>query len=393
MSSIWKNQIVKIANDLEKHSIPYFYVKETALAIQGLDLGTQNSILLEVQWDVFEKVQSILNSDALIQREVTNASFTFFVEEVEVQVTCIFNTTIKTNPFRIRHRFQDKEVWVHSFYAYINGEQENSLSKKIHEFLQKKQAELSAQNMSAWNQEQDDALVQRYGEPKVVVAKLKENPTWRLQPFYPYLGDLNGKRVLHLMGSNGIKATAMGLLGADVTVIDFSNDNAAYAQRLADEAEVKLNYKIMDVLTYALEADSNAYDLVILELGVLHYWLDLMPLTQLIHKVLKASGRFVLHEFHPISTKLITSTGKKHSVNGNYFDPHLVEVPVAFSKHIAEQQQPLLTKSLQRKWTLGEVLTAIGQAQLHIQVVEEEPNHKLHDIGLPKTYTVVAGKY
>jgi 2-polyprenyl-3-methyl-5-hydroxy-6-metoxy-1,4-benzoquinol methylase len=392
MSSIWKNQIIKIANQLEKNSIPYIYVKETALAIQGIDPGKLHAISVEVQWDVFEKAQSILDRETEIQRGVTSASFTYVVEEISVQVTCTFNSTVKTNPFRTLSIFQDQEVWVQSLYAYINGEQNNKLSTKIHAFLQKKQAELSAQNMSAWNQEHDDALVQRYGDPRVVVAKIKENPTWRLQPFYAYLGNVKGKKILHLMGSNGIKATAMGLLGADVTVVDFSKDNATYAKRLADEADIKMDYRIMDVLTFAKEAETNAYDIVLLELGVLHYWIDLMPLTHLIQKVLKSNGRLVLHEFHPISTKLITSTGKKRSVDGNYFDPNLVEVPVAFSKHIAEQQQPLLTKSLQRKWTLGEVLTAIGQAKLNIRVVEEEPNHKLHDIGLPKTYTVVAEK-
>ena len=38
--------------------------------------------------------------------------------------------------------------------------------------------------------------------------------------------------------------------------------------------------------------------------------------------MLKPGGRFVLHEFHPISTKLITSNGKKHKVTGNYFAPN-----------------------------------------------------------------------
>jgi hypothetical protein len=31
-------------------------------------------------------------------------------------------------------------------------------------------------------------------------------------------------------------------------------------------------------------------------------------------------GRLILRDFHPVSTKLISSRGKKHKATGNYFD-------------------------------------------------------------------------
>ena len=50
------------------------------------------------------------------------------------------------------------------------------------------------------------------------------------------------------MGSNGTKAVALALLGAEVTVVDVSPGNAKYAQELAAAAGVELQYEVCDVL-------------------------------------------------------------------------------------------------------------------------------------------------
>ena len=134
------------------------------------------------------------------------------------------------------------------------------------------------------------------------------------------------------------------------------------------------------------------FDYVLMELGVLHYFITLEPLMELIKGMLAPEGRFILHEFHPISTKLITSNGKKHKVTGNYFEPELTYQNVAFSKHLPDGVQEELIQTVHRKWTIGELITSVAASGLRVEVLEEEPNHKLHDIGLPKTYTLVAEK-
>ncbi|PLT36041.1 SAM-dependent methyltransferase [Bacillus sp. V5-8f] len=263
---------------------------------------------------------------------------------------------------------------------------------EIHDHLLHKQSEFKEQNERAWNQNNYQALINRYGKPEEISDKIKQNPKWRLQPFYKYLGDLPGKKVVHLMGSNGVKGTALALLGAEVKIVDFSQENAAFATELADAAGVSFEYVVSDVLSLPKEHLNGEADIVLMELGVLHYLIDLHPLMEIIKQLLKPGGIFVLHEFHPISTKLITSTGKKHKVTGNYFDPAIESNTVAFSKHMSGEDQQKLANVVQRKWTLGELVTSVGQSGLMIKVLEEEPNHKMHDIGLPKTYTLVAEK-
>eukprot|EP00877_Chromochloris_zofingiensis_P013809 jgi/Chrzof1/8682/Cz03g20110.t1 len=106
---------------------------------------------------------------------------------------------------------------------------------------------------------------------------------------------------MNLMGSHGSKAVALALLGATVTVADVSPGNQRYAQELAAAAGVGITYIIADVLHIPDELEGT-FDYVVLELGVLHYFIDLAPLMSVIHQLLVPGGALVLREFHPVST-------------------------------------------------------------------------------------------
>jgi 2-polyprenyl-3-methyl-5-hydroxy-6-metoxy-1,4-benzoquinol methylase len=389
-----QNVLIKIAQTLDKNHIPYQYTGGGALLLQGMKMEEWCQVHILIQWDVFESAYSLFSSYSLSEMERTSshAHFSIIMDGLTVCFECKYNTTVRTDPYRISIKVDDADIWVTSLYSFIYDEElKHSYGKMIHQFLKNKQNEMTEQNQKAWNQDQYNDLIERYGEQNELAEKITKNPEWRLHPFYPYLGDLKNKKVIHLLGSNGIKGTALALLGADVSIVDFSEENAMYAKKLAEAANVKLEYITSDVFSIKDRMENQA-DLVLMELGVLHYFMDLKPLFDLIQKILKPAGRFVLHEFHPISTKLITSSGKKHKVTGNYFNPSIEELNVAFSKHLSEEKQKNLVKVKQRKWALGEIITSAAQAGLMVNVLEEEPNHKIHDMGVPKTFTLVTEK-
>jgi SAM-dependent methyltransferase len=385
--------IEELAEELTQAKVPYQFIESASLCIQGVDLPTSWKISIQFQWDLLENTYELFkkHNPSSINRSASMAQFQFMLNNVEVTLACNFNTTIKTDPYRISVQVKGKEIWCQSLYSY---EYSNQLAyvEPIHQFLHAKQLEMSNENENAWNQNNYLALLNRYGNPADIVGKIKENPKWRLHPFYKYMSDLQGKNVVHLMGSNGVKGVAMAILGGNVTVVDFSKENQRFATELAIAADVPLHYLVDDVLKSSERLGAESADIVLMELGVLHYFIDLVPLADVINTLLKVGGTFILHEFHPVSTKLITSTGKKHKVTGNYFDPSIKEGNVAFTKHMPTEEQSSLTKVYQRHWTLGEIITSFAKANLYVEVVEEEPNHKLHDIGLPKTFTLVARK-
>ncbi|WP_410769374.1 class I SAM-dependent methyltransferase [Fontibacillus sp. BL9] len=256
--------------------------------------------------------------------------------------------------------------------------------------------ESNEKNQEAWNTGAFEAWVKRFGFPGEAAHKLQQNPQKKIGEIYDYFGDVAEKKVMNLLGSNGMKAVALALLGAKVTVVDFSADNARYAEELSHAAQAEIRYVVSDVLQLPSHELSAEYDLVFMEKGVLHYFLDLNPLFQVVAALLKPGGRFVLQDFHPVSTKLISSRGttaniRKHKVTGNYFDDAVVEREVAYSKY-SDDGVPM--KVYQRYWTLGEVITSIAGSGLTVKELKELPNlsSEVFDAGIPKSFIVVAEK-
>ncbi|MEX2104767.1 MAG: class I SAM-dependent methyltransferase [Bacilli bacterium] len=259
------------------------------------------------------------------------------------------------------------------------------------------QKEHSQINESAWSERSYEAWVNRYGLPHEAAQRIKKDPAGRLSSLYKHIGDVNGKKVINLLGSHGSKAIALSLLGADTTVVDISSENARYANELAEAASTHIRYIVSDVLELPSSELSSDYDLVLIELGILHYFTDLQPFIRIISQLLRVGGLLVLQDFHPVSTKLITSSGKKHKVTGDYFSTTLEESDVAYIKFlpdmefVTKEEKKHLTVRL-RKWTLGEIITAIASEGLFIKLLIEEGNTKPVDLGIPKTFTLVAEK-
>ena len=107
------------------------------------------------------------------------------------------------------------------------------------------------------------------------------DPSSKLGTLSKYLTNVNNKKIANLLGSNGTKAVSLALMGANVSVVDFSFENSRYALDLARECDVKINYIVSDVLKMPEEELSGDYDIVFCELGILHYFTDLNPFLKL----------------------------------------------------------------------------------------------------------------
>ena len=252
-------------------------------------------------------------------------------------------------------------------------------------------------NESSWNKETYNAWINRFGTSEECAERLLRNPHKALSVLDNYLGNVKGKKIMNLMGSNGMKAVALSIMGADVTVVDFSQGNKAYALDLADAAGSKINYILSDILKLQQDDLWNSFDIVFAEMGIIHYFTDLVEFMSICHKLLKKDGLFILRDFHPVSTKLISSRGstakvRKHKVTGDYFDTSLKEKAVAYSKY-SEAEEPS-EKVYLRLWNLGEIITSASTAGFTIKTLTEEPNlsSESYDKGIPKTFTLTATK-
>ena len=395
MERSWWPLILELAVELEIAGIPYTFDEDTALFVHGIDGSGMEEVHISIQWDLFDSAYDLFRPDSAgpIVKNPDWAKFTFSRRGLPITILCYYNSVVATDPYRVLIDKDGQKLWSKSLWFFKRTcDPQDARISIIRGFLQRKQHELNEINANAWNQDPYDAWINRYGPPVEAAQQIRKNPSAKLKSVGRYLKDVKGQKVANLLGSHGSKAVALALLGAKVTVIDVSAENARYATELALEAGVDLRYIVSDVLTVPSAEFTSDYDLVLMELGILHYFIDLDPLAKVVSGLLRSGGRLVLQDFHPVSTKLITSKGQKHKVTGNYFDSSLEVTNVAFTK-FSFGHDPHDAKRVQlRKWTLGEIVTSIASVGLFIRILEEEPNHKIDDIGIPKTFTLVAEK-
>ncbi|GAB6434028.1 class I SAM-dependent methyltransferase [Bacillus luti] len=236
------------------------------------------------------------------------------------------------------------------------------------------QKQLSAINKKSWNAAAYEAWTNRHGAPADYAKKIMEDPLHEVAHYLPYIQSPKEKRIINLLGSKGNKAVALALLGADVTVVDISASNATYANELAESAGVSIQYIVSDVLDVTLP---ESFDIVLLELGVLHYFLDLKPLFTKISQLLKTDGTFILRDYHPMYTKLLGVDHPSFQASGNYFDEELIEDDVAYSILLTEAQKESVPKTNIRRWTLGEIITTLAAENFKVEeLVEEHGSHQ-----------------
>jgi len=248
---------------------------------------------------------------------------------------------------------------------------------------------MSSANGRAWTHRTAEAWARLYGTPRELARKILDDPKSHLWRTIDFLGDVRGKKVANLLGSNGRKAIPLAILGADVTLVDISETNRQYALALADCAGVEIEYILSDVLALDTTALRESFDIVLMELGIMHYFIDLAPLTSLIYELLQPGGRFVLNEGHPISKCIKMINVDKPCLEGDYFDTAVVESPVAYAFALEDYEESDPPKVNMRKWTLGEIVTAIAEANLVIRKMTESPGIFPH---LPGHFTILATK-
>jgi 2-polyprenyl-3-methyl-5-hydroxy-6-metoxy-1,4-benzoquinol methylase len=235
-------------------------------------------------------------------------------------------------------------------------------------------------NREAWNAGRYDAWVAALGPPEAEARVLMADPAHKLRRLLPHMGEVAGKRVCNVQGSHGRVAVALALLGAEVTVLDFAEENRRYALELAAAAGVAIDYRLGDVME-AGALGLAPFDWIAMELGILHYHQDLVGFFGVLERLAKPRGRLVLNEFHPVNRKL------RAGVPVDYFNAEVrlgdVPNPTGDGRRLG--------RCAMRNWTLGEIVTAAIEAGWAVEKLLEHPDW-VDEPTWPGTFTLVAAK-
>jgi SAM-dependent methyltransferase len=113
------------------------------------------------------------------------------------------------------------------------------------------------------------------------------------------LGEVAGKRILHLQCHFGQDTLSLARMGAEVVGVDLSDVAIAAAQDLAEKAGLAATFICTDV--YGLkDIDLGKFDIVFTTYGVLGWLPDMARWAEVVAHFLKKGGKLILVEFHPV---------------------------------------------------------------------------------------------
>jgi SAM-dependent methyltransferase len=187
------------------------------------------------------------------------------------------------------------------------------------------------------------------------------------------VGDVAGKRLLHLQCHFGIDTLSWARVGARPTGVDFSQEAIARARSLA--AELGLDAEFLECSIDALpDVLNDEFDVVYTSRGVLGWLPDLRPWAEVVAHFVKPGGIFYITEAHPVLFTLDDDEGVDDLVvRYPYFgrdEPLGFPVTGSYADTTAHVRQPV-----QWCWphSMGEIITALAEAGLHIDFLHEFP--------------------
>lgn len=113
------------------------------------------------------------------------------------------------------------------------------------------------------------------------------------------LGDIKGKRILHLQCHFGQDTLSLARMGAQVVGVDLSNKAIEKAKELAQKLQIDSEFICSDVLDLEGKIEGE-FDYIFTSYGVLGWLPDLHQWAKVVHAFLKPNGKLLLIEFHPV---------------------------------------------------------------------------------------------
>lgn len=185
------------------------------------------------------------------------------------------------------------------------------------------------------------------------------------EPELALLGDINGKKILHLQCHFGQDTISLNRMGATVTGVDLADKAIDFAKDLAIKANVEAEFiccNIYDLPTVLTEK----YDIVFTSYGTIGWLPDLDKWAAVINHFLKPEGRFVMVDFHPVVWMF---DDKFREVAYNYFNTG--EIIETFSGTYADREAPIKNTSVNWNHSLSEIIGSLLKNNLQLTHFDE----------------------
>jgi SAM-dependent methyltransferase len=192
------------------------------------------------------------------------------------------------------------------------------------------------------------------------------------------VGDVRGKRLLHLQCHFGLETLSWARLGATVTGVDFSERSIEEARRLAAEVglEAEATFVRSDVYELPQNLDpKDGFDVVYTSHGVLGWLPDIERWAAVAARFVRPGGFLYVTEGHPVAMAFEDRGVQPGELVLRYpYWSHAEPITGEVHGSYADPDAPTAGLS-EYGWdhSLGEIVTAVADAGLHIEFLHEFP--------------------
>jgi len=184
------------------------------------------------------------------------------------------------------------------------------------------------------------------------------------------LGDITGKRVLHLQCHIGRDTLCLARRGAIVTGLDFSEPALAVARQLARETNLHADF-VHGTVDDAPRLAPGPFDLVFTTWGTICWLPDMTRWARVIASVLKPGGELYFADLHPAFAVLEVVDGKLVPTWDFQTPP---DAPLSFTTATTYTGDPTVMQNQStREWihSLSQVVGSLIDAGLSITMYRE----------------------
>lgn len=210
----------------------------------------------------------------------------------------------------------------------------------------------------------------------------------RMEPqMFPYLKNIEGKRVIVLQFGDAHVMLACAKIGAEVTGVDLSSEQIRLARKGAKFCRVNVKLVEADCQDLPDSIPNSNFDFAIAECGIFIWIANLEAWMRNAHRVLKRGGKLLAQDFHPIS--FVAKDWRAKTEDGK----------VAFRKSYLDQNPEIyqpednLPPAVEFTWKISDVVNAAVYAGFCIDHLEEFYDRPEEELNLiPNKYLLVATK-
>ena len=182
------------------------------------------------------------------------------------------------------------------------------------------------------------------------------------------LGDIKGKKLLHLQCHFGMDTLSLARAGAEVTGIDISDASIQKANELSNELDIPAKFIRSNI--YEIEPIlDDTFDIVYTSYGAINWLNDLDKWAKIINRYLKPNGIFYMVEFHPF----IYTLNDDSEIADSYFKTKALETIVEKSYTDKSVVSNKSLKHIEWHHGLSEVINSLIANGLKIEFLNEFP--------------------